>query len=163
VRRRRPGRGADGGRKRGGAGGVGTGFARNSGRGGSGRPRTPPIVHGAGVLLRGRPLRGPPLALAGKNMSAPSAKKSASEAATILRPPCRSPSCVPLRRLGTPTWRVPRRCSTESPAWRRHPAARLAMAEVSPLLRAALSSGSTSRVRSSRQGSDQASFLARWC
>jgi hypothetical protein len=163
VRRRRPGRGADGGRKRGGAGGVGTGFARNSGRGGSGRPRTPPIVHGAGVLLRGWPLRGPPLALAGKNMSAPSAKKSASEAATILRPPCRSPSCVPLRRLGTPTWRVPRRCSTESPAWRRHPAARLAMAEVSPLLRAALSSGSTSRVRSSRQGSDQASFLARWC
>jgi hypothetical protein len=42
--------------------------------------------------------RGPPLALAGKKMSAPSAKKSTSEAAAVLRPPCRPPSFVPLRR-----------------------------------------------------------------
>jgi hypothetical protein len=52
------------------------------------------------------------------------------------------------------TWRMPRRCSTESPAPGRRSAARLAMAEVSPLLRAALRNGSTSRLRVS---------LARWC
>jgi hypothetical protein len=75
-----------------------------------------------------------------------SAEKSALEAVGVLRPPYRPPSCVPLRRFGTPTWRMPSRCLTESPARERRPVARLAMTEASPLLLAVLTSGSTSRL-----------------